>query len=865
MPGATAPESHEAWWQQAPEAALAALETTAQGLSTDEGAERLARWGANRLAAPQGWELLGQIARRLRDPLVLVLLVAGVLSLVSGEPASAGIIAAVILVSIVLDQVQQRQAESAARRLRDSVAVRTRVLRDGREQELGVAQLVPGDIVRLAAGSLVPADGLLLAAQDLFVRESTLTGESFPVEKSLAAATGPAPEQAPRAVFMGSSVVSGMATMLVCRTGTATQLGGISGVLAGAREDLAFEHDLRQFGNFILRITVFLVFLVLLVSGLAHRPWLESFLFAVALAVGLTPELLPMVVTISLSRGALRLAREQVIVKRLAAIHDLGAIDVLCTDKTGTLTEARIELIRHVDSAGRDSERVVEAAYLNSFFESGIHTPLEAAILAHGGVDAAGWRKIDEIPFDFERRRLSVLVARGSEHRLIVKGAPDDVLQHCDRYDDAGTARPWSPEVRAQAALVLHRLESEGFRVLGLASKQVAPTLENADLHDENELVFAGYAAFLDPPKDDAAAAIADLLTKGVQVKVVTGDSELVTQHVCRALGMRVKGVLLGREIEALDDRALARRVGRANLFCRVNPIQKDRVIRALRARGHVVGYLGDGVNDAPALHSADVGISVDGAADTARAAADLILLRHSLAVLSAAVAEGRRTFANTRKYLLLGTSSNFGNMASMAAAAMFLPFLPMLPVQILLNNLLYDGVSAALPLDRVEPQDTLAPQHWDMGELRRFMFTFGPVSSLFDLATFALLLHVLGAGIEQFRSGWFIESLATQVLAVFVIRTRGAALAGRPHPALVAAAAAVLVFAAVLPWTPLGPVFGLVPLPVTVYAALATMTAAYLIVLEAAKRRFWRRRDGRAGARHGAPRLPRVQRGRTG
>jgi P-type Mg2+ transporter len=859
MSPAATPACDAAWWQQSSDAALAALETSAGGLTAAEAGERLVRWGANRLAPPPRWAMLAQIARRLRDPLVLVLLVAGGLSLVSGEPASAGIIAVVILVSIALDQFQQRRAESAAARLRDSVAVRACVLRDGREQEVGVAQLVPGDIVHLAAGDLVPGDGLLLHAQDLFVRESTLTGESFPVEKSLSAPTGPAPEQNPSAVFMGSSVVSGLGTMLVCRTGTATQIGGISDALIGAREDLAFERDLRQFGSFILRITLSLVLLVLLVSGLARRPWLDSFLFAVALAVGLTPELLPMVVTISLSRGALRLAREQVIVKRLAAVHNLGAIDVLCTDKTGTLTEARIELIRHVDAGGRDSEAVIEAAYLNSFFESGIHTPLEDAILAHGGADAAGWRKIDEVPFDFERRRLSVLVAHGGDRRLIVKGAPDDVLRHCDRWLDRDVARPWTPSAREAAAATLQQLESEGFRVLGLASKQVPASQQDARLGDEDELVFVGYAAFLDPPKADAHAAIADLLAKGVQVKVVTGDSELVTQHVCHALGMRVKGVLLGRDIEALDDRALARRVGRANLFCRVTPMQKERVIRALRARGHVVGYLGDGVNDAPALHAADVGISVDGAADTARAAADLILLRHSLAVLSAAVTEGRRTFSNTRKYLLLGTSSNFGNMASMAAAAVLLPFLPMLPVQILLNNLLYDGVSAALPLDRVEPEETLAPQPWDMGQLRRFMFTFGPVSSLFDLATFALLLYGLGASVDQFRSGWFIESLATQVLAVFVIRTRGSALAGRPHAALQAAAGGVLAFAAVLPWTPLGAMFGLVPLPAVAYAALAAMTLGYLVVLEAVKRRFWRSQEARppVTSRRRAPSRP--------
>ena len=493
-----------------------------------------------------------------------------------------------------------------------------------------------------------------------------------------------------------------------------------------------------------------------------------------------------------------------------------------------------------MDVAGADSALVLENAFLNSHFESGIRTPLEVAILAHGGVDPRAWRKIDEVPFDFERRRLSVLVARGDERRLSVKGAPADVLAQCDRWQDRDAVRPWTPEARARADATLRALESDGFRVLGVAWKSVPATLEDAGLQDESELVFAGYAAFLDPPKADAAAALRDLLAKGVHVKIVTGDSELVTRHVCAALGMPVHGVLLGHEIAAMDDRALAQRAGHANLFCRVDPIQKNRVIRALHARGHVVGYLGDGINDAPALHSADVGISVDAAADTARASADLILLRHGLTVLSAAVTEGRRTFANTRKYILLGTSSNFGNMASMAFAAVALPFLPMLPVQILLNNLLYDALSAVLPLDRVEPQDTAAPQQWDMALLRRFMFVIGPVSSLFDLLTFWLLLQVLGAVPAQFQSGWFVESLATQVLAVFVIRSRGAAWAGRPHPALGAAACIVLGIAVLLPFTPLGAIFGLVVLPPGFYAALAGMTVSYLVLLEAVKRLFY-------------------------
>jgi Mg2+-importing ATPase len=471
-------------------------------------------------------------------------------------------------------------------------------------------------------------------------------------------------------------------------------------------------------------------------------------------------------------------------------------------------------------------------------------------------VEVAPWRKVDEVPFDFERRRVSVLVAGAGERRLCVKGAPADVLAQCDRHRAADAVRPWDDTARAQCEATLQRLESAGFRVLGVAYKVVPETVQDAKLQDECELVFAGFAAFLDPPKADAAHALKRLLAKGVHVKIVTGDSERVTRHVCEALGMRVHGVLLGSQVAAMDDRALAHHVQRANLFCRVDPIQKNRVIRALRARGHVVGYLGDGVNDAPALHSADVCISVDTAADTARASADLILLRHSLDVLDAAVAEGRRTFANTRKYILLGTSSNFGNMASMAFAAVVLPFLPMLPVQILLNNLLYDTVSSVLPLDRVDAHDVTGPQHWDMDLVRRFMFVIGPVSSVFDLLTFWLLQHGLGATHAQFQSGWFIESLATQVLAVFVIRTRGPALAGRPHPALVATAAGVVLLAALLPFTPVAALFGLVPLPGVFYAALAAMTIAYLVLLETVKRQFYRlhrRRPARRAALHAA------------
>ena len=852
-PSRTPAEPPPDWWQLPADRLFAVLESGPRGLSQEDAGARLQASGPNRLEPAAPRRLFAEVARRLGSPLVLVLLAAGAVAASTGESASAWIIGAMVLLSVVIDRFQEQRAESAAARLAAQVAPTARVLRDGVEQKLPVDRIVPGDVVRLAAGAQVPADGILLQGADLFVQQAALTGESFPVEKKAMEVEAAVIEDTPRVLFMGSSVISGSGVLLVCRTGRSTQMGQLAHLATTDRGELALEQDLRRFGQFVLRVAVFLVLFVVLAGGVLHRPWLETLLFALALAVGMTPELLPMVVTVSLARGAQRLAREQVIVRRMAAMHNLGSMDVLCTDKTGTLTEARIALVQHVDASGRTSAVVLENVFLNSHFETGLRTPLEEAVLAHGGVDVSGWRKIDEVPFDFERRRVSVLLEGPPGRRLCVKGAPADVLALCDRRDRDGGAQPWSAATRAQAENTLRSLEDRGLRVLAVAWKPVPATLEDARLEDETALVFAGFAAFLDPPKADAAEAIRDLKRKGVQLNVLTGDSEPVTRHVCAALGIPVRGVLLGHEVAALDGRALALRVQRANLFCRVDPIQKDRIIRALRSRGHVVGYLGDGINDAPALHRADVGISVDGAAEPARAAADLILLRHSLTVLSAAVSEGRRTFANTRKYILLGTSSSFGNMASMAAAAVLLPFLPMLPVQILLNNLLYDLASAVLPLDRVDAREVARPQHWDMDAVRRFMLVIGPVSSVFDLLTFWLLLQGLGATPAQFQSGWFIESLATQVLAVFVIRTHGPALASRPHPALAWAACCVLMFAALLPFSPAGEWLGLVPLPWHFYGALAGLTLAYLVLLEAVKRQFHVHPAVGVRGRHGA------------
>jgi Mg2+-importing ATPase len=832
------------WWHQPLASAIAEFGAHPAGLSSAEARTRLKAYGRNELHERPERSLLAQFLRRFRSPLVLILLAASAVSALTGEGASFVIIIVMVLASVTLDFFQEYRAGQAAQRLRQSVQVRTSVLRDGAAKEVPATHVVPGDVAMLAAGSLVPADGRLLDARDLFVNQALLTGESFPVEKRSGELTDRQADLAgaSNALFMGTSVVSGTGRLLVCRTGAATALGEIAHSLSLEPPPTAFEVGTRSFGMLIMRLTVLMVLFVLMVNVSMHRPMLEAFLFAIALAVGLTPELLPMVISVTLSRGALRMAERHVIVKRLAAVQNLGSMDVLCTDKTGTLTEAKISLLRHVDAGGRDSERVLMLAYLNSAFETGLRSPLDEAILAHGRLDTKRWQKIDEVPFDFERRRVSVLVDDGVARMLVVKGAAEDILELSTHYDDpAGGVRAWDAAARAEAGRQLEALGREGLRALGIASKVVPAGHAHAAVSDETELVFAGFAAFLDPPKASSAKALAALREDGVAVKILTGDSEHVTQFVCARLGLAVTGVLTGDEIAQLADQALQARVEQVNLFCRVNPAQKNRIILALKARGRVVGYLGDGINDAPALHSADVSISVDTAVDVAKEAADLILLRHDLKVLHDGVQEGRRTFANIRKYIMMGTSSNFGNMFSMAGASLFLPFLPMLPTQILLNNVLYDLSEVAIPLDHVDPDEVRGPQRWDMSFIRNFMWVVGPVSSLFDFLTFYVLLAVLHADETLFQTGWFIESLATQVLVIFVIRTRRNPLSSRPHPALVVTSLAIVAAAIGLPFTGLGAYFGFWPPPAEYFVILGTLTVAYLAIVEVTKRMFYR------------------------
>ena len=833
-------------WREPANRLTGRLATTVAGLNASEARTRLAAFGPNDAAVVKRTPLWWRFLTRFNNPLVIILLVASGLSAATGDITSFVIVISIITISMTLDFVQEVRAENAIEALRRSVAVRATVRRDGKSASMPIDQLVPGDIVELIAGDLIPADSRILESRDLFVNQALLTGEPYPAEKRAGDAASDAdnPTGASNAVFAGTSVISGTAVIVICRTGARTALGHLATSLAEKPPATAFAVGIRRFGNLIMRLTVLMVLFVLVVNISFHRPVLESLMFALALAVGLTPELLPMIVTVTLARSALELAKRKVIVKRLSAIHDLGAMNVLCTDKTGTLTEATIKLMRAIDGHGAESTRAFALAYVNSQFESGMKSPLDVAILAAHPFDMTGWTKIDEAPFDFERRRVSVLAEHDAGRRLIVKGAPEDLLRLSSQYEDAdGKEHPLDAGTRQAFEATLNELGAQGFRALGVASRAVDKSHGTAAATDEADLVFAGFAVFLDPPKASAGATIQAMAAAGIEVKVLTGDNELVARHVFAEIGVPVTGALTGEALTHLSDEALIGQLPRVNLFCRVSPQQKLRILLALKRLGNVVGFMGDGINDAPALHAADVGISVDGAADVARAAADLILLEHDLSVVREAVAQGRATVLNVSKYVLMGSSSNFGNMFSMAGAALFLPFLPMLPIQILLNNLLYDVSEIAIPFDHVDPEAIAAPVTWDVRTIERFMLVFGPISSVFDFLTFYAMLALFGAGEALFQTGWFIESMATQILVVFAIRTRRAFFRSRPHGLLAAMTIGAVAVAIAIPLSPVAGLFGFVTPPPLFFVYLMAATFAYLALVELTKRVFFRAR----------------------
>lgn len=826
----------------------AALPGSTVGLSQERAEELFAEFGPNEPVVSRRRSLVAQLLQRFTNPLVLILVVVSVISAVLRDVANALVVLVIVGVSVVIEFVQVRRSERAAEVLKARVAQTATVRRDGHWRELARRVIVPGDILRLSAGDMVPADAKLLEAKDLHVSEAALTGESLPVEKDLT--------EAHRTVSMGSSVVSGTAVALVTETGARTRFGTIAKELTVRRAPSEFERGLLHFGIFILKTVVFLVLFVVAVTAVLHRDPFESLLFATALAVGLTPEFLPMITTLTLTRGAVRMAKAKVIVKNLAAIQNFGSIDVLCCDKTGTLTTGEMRLERHVDPRGDVSERPLLLAYVNSYFSSGVENPIDAAllekaklnpldsaVLRHEHPDISGYRKLDEIPFDFERRRASVVACRDGETLLVTKGAPEHVLAIATRYEVDGSVRPLDldAEERRRCEATFRALGEGGYRVLAVA---YAPVVASGPFtrDDERDLILAGFVAFVDPPRQDAASVVRALRKDGIAVKVLTGDSELVAANTCAAVGIPIKHVLLGQDVDKLSDPALAHWAEKTHVFARLAPAQKSRVIKALRGRNHVVGYIGDGINDGPSLHAADVGISVASAVDVAKEAAEIILLEPGLDVLHLGVLEGRGAFGNVMKYLLMGTSSNFGNVFSMAAATLFLPFLPMLPMQILLNNFLYDLAQITIPSDNVDRSFVRRPHRWDVALIRRFMLAVGPVSSLYDFATFFVLLKVLHAPAALFHTGWFVESLATQTLVIFVIRTAANPLRSRPSRGLLLSTLGVVAVGLTLPFVPGAAVLGFAPLPAEFFLFLGAATITYLGVVELVKRRVFRR-----------------------
>jgi Mg2+-importing ATPase len=820
---------------------LKRLETAPTGLAAAEAASRSKRFVSRRLAPKKRTDSLALLVRQFSSPIVLMLVGAAVISLFLHDTTDAGIILAIVLASGLLGFWQERGAAGAVEKLLSLVEVKAQVLRDGAPRDVPLANIVPGDVVLLSAGATAPGDCLLLEERDLFADEATLTGETFPVEKSVAVLEAGTPlAQRTNVVFMGTHIVSGTATALVVAIGRDTEFGAVSERLKLRAPETEFERGLRRFGYLLLEVTLVLVIGIFAFNVYLHRPVLDSFLFSMALAVGLTPQLLPAIVSINLAHGARRMAERKVIVKRLASIENFGSMDVLCTDKTGTITEGVVTLESVNDLNGKASGRGLLYAYLNASFETGFASPIDAAIRNHGSIDISAWKKLDEVPYDFLRKRLSVLVAHADGNLMITKGALAQVLEVCTGAEDAAGVSVSLQSVRAQIEERFVRYSGNGQRTLGLACKRVGPETRIGK-ESEAGMSFLGFILFSDPPKAGIGATVARLRELGVSLKVITGDNALVAATVARAIGLGSGEVLAGPEVRRMSDGALLARVSRVDVFAEVEPNHKERIILALRKAGHVVGYIGDGINDASALHAADVGLSVDGAVDVAKEVADIVLLEKDLDVLVDGVREGRTTFANTLKYVLMATSANFGNMFSMAGASLLLPFLPLLPKQILLTNLLTDMPETTIASDSVDAEMLVRPRRWDIGFIRSFMLTFGVLSSVFDYLTFGALLFLLKAGTDQFRTGWFVESVLSASLIVLVVRSRRPFFRSRPGTRLLWATLGVVVATLVLPYLPLARLLGLTPLPPRFLVLVAVTVAAYIISAEAAKHIFYR------------------------
>ena len=822
---------------------FAALGSSPGGLTSGQAQAGILRFGHNNISRIHKPPVILQYLGHFKNLLVIILLIAAGISVFLGELTDAVIIFFIVFASVTLDFFQEYKAGQTADLLREKIRTRATVFRDGKEQDRPITDLVPGDLVRLTAGDIVPADARLLTARNFYVNQSSLTGEPFPVEKHPGVAGAGTPvTAADNYTFLGTSVVSGTATALVTKTGLSTEFGKVAKTLVERPPETEFERGLRQFSYLMSKFVFFLVIFVFFINALFRHGILESLLFSVALAVGMTPELLPMILSLNLSKGSIAMSKKGAIVRHPESIQNFGSMDVLCTDKTGTLTQNKIALVRHLDTEGNDSENVLLYSFINSSFDTGLKSPLDEAILRFRHLDIDRFRKIDEIPFDFLRKRISVIIAEGNRHLIITKGAPEEIFRICSQVEKNGVTGPLTSTIREQAEGLYQAQSSGGFRTLAVCYRVVPEDVAQFFFSDEKEMILSGFVTFIDPPKETARESVRLLEQSGIELKILTGDNELVTRKICEQIGLEVKGVLSGEEVEHMDVQTLSRVVETVTVFSRMTPMQKNRVMRALKKNGHVVGFMGDGINDAPSIREADVGISVENAVDIARESADIILLKKDLCILNDGVLEGRRTFGNTMKYILMGTSSNFGNMFSVAGASLFLRFLPMLPVQILLNNLLYDVSESTIPSDNVDESYTRTPKKWDMNFIKKFIVVFGPISSVFDFITFFVLLFVFVADAALFQTAWFVESICTQTLVIFVIRTRVVPFyRSRPHRLLVASTILIVAIACILPFTPVGSIFGFTPLPASFFVVLAGLVIGYLAIVELVKRWFYR------------------------
>ena len=825
------------------ESLLNELGSSMQGLREDIAINRLRQYGPNNIDITRKIHPLLQFLALFLSPLPLLLITLSIISLVTGGVTGALVIAAMVFLSTGLAFLQEYKSNKAAEKLRQLVSIKVTVLRENLEHDIPLSDLVPGDLIKLSAGDLIPADLRLLTTNDLFINQSSLTGEAMPVEKAASCGDAKSVFDLPNICFMGSHVVSGLGLAVVIHTASQTMFGQLAKDIVSAKKTSSFDKGIKQFIWLMIKFMVVMVPAVFLINGLIKGDWMEALLFATAVAVGLTPEMLPMLVTINLAKGAIAMSRKRVIVKRLNSIQNLGAMDVLCTDKTGTLTQDEIILERYVDIAGNEDERVLEYAYLNSHYQSGLKNLLDVAVLKHVDIHQklhqdTAFEKLDEIPFDFQRRRMSVVVKQNEALQILIcKGAVEEIASCCTHVILDGEVQVISPALKIQQESLFSELSSDGFRVIAVAIKEITTSNANLNNHytvaDESNLTLVGYVAFLDPPKDSAKPAIAELHALGVKVKILTGDNELVTRKICSEVGISVEEVLIGSQVDELTDDQLATVAEKISVFARMSPQQKARVIQALQSRGHVVGYLGDGINDGPGLKAADVSISVDTAVDIAKESADIILLEKNLLILKEGVLEGRKVFGNIMKYIKMSASSNFGNMFSMVGASALLPFLPMAPVQILLNNLLYDFSQTSVPTDNVDAEYLTEPRTWDIAHIARYMFCIGPISSLFDYATFGLLWFVLRAnslgGASLFQTGWFVESLLSQTLIVHIIRTgKIPFIQSRPSLPLLLTTSAICLVAITLPFSHLAGPLQMSPLPAIYWYGLAPILLCY-------------------------------------